>query len=281
MKFLLFVAFVFLHVHLQSIDFQSFSDSQLSLLQANQMKSEVIAEFPFSAYEVIHSASQGSFYVDVPNLDFIKAILSSNQTWEPEILQLIQSCTQPNTIMIDIGAHIGTHTMAMSRSIKENGLVLAFEPQAKIHRELVLNLKLNQCENVIPIHAALGAENGEAYLEPVRSDNEGYRCISSKRLAERISVLKLDDFQLFPVSCMKIDAESYELEILQGAYDTIMRNKPTIIIEIGGGWSREEEENIDPKKHLATVIDVLESVFNYEVTLIPGRRWDYLAIPKN
>jgi FkbM family methyltransferase len=159
--------------------------------------------------------------------------------------------------------------------------VLAFEPQAKIHRELVLNLELNDCKNVIPIHAALGAENGNAYLEPIRPKNEGYRCISSKNKNEKISVLKLDNLQLSPVSCIKIDAESYELELLRGAHQTIMSNKPVIIIEIGGGWSREQEENIDPKEHLAAVINMLENVFNYNVTTISAITGDYLAIPKN
>ncbi|MBM3192353.1 MAG: FkbM family methyltransferase, partial [Chlamydiae bacterium] len=147
-------------------------------------------------------------------------------------------------------------------------------------RELIMNLQLNNCENVVPVHSALGSQTGTAYLEPERPNNQGYRCITSKRPTEQVSLVTLDSFQLTSISCIKIDAESYELEVLKGAYNTIMNNKPVIIIEIGGGWSREQEENIDPKEHLAAVIDMLENVFNYTVTTISAVTGDYLAIPK-
>lgn len=256
------------------------TNEQRLLLDEYRLDPSFLSEFPFSAYEILDSVSQGSFYVDIPNCDYIKTTLASQGIWEPEIVELLKTYVKPGTIAIDVGAHIGTHTVTMSHAVGSKGAVLAFEPQAKIHRELVLNLELNQCNNVLPLHAALGKDKGEAYLEPIRTNNEGYRCISSKNREEKISVLKLDDFHLSPVSCIKIDAESYELEVLQGAYETILSNKPAIIIEIGGGWSREQEEGINPKEYLSTVINLLENELGYEVTLIASITGDYLALPK-
>lgn len=278
MKFLFIITTFCLHIHAQSINHQLIHNDQLLLLEHYQLDPSFLKEFPFSAYQVVNSACQGKFYID--SHEFIKDVLASQQVWERKIVELIQKYVKPNTIVLDIGAHIGTHTMMMSRCV-QNGIVIAFEPQAKLHRELIMNLRLNNCKNVIPVHSALGAQNGFAYLEPVRSDNEGYRCITSKRPTEQVPLTTLDSFQLTSVSCIKMDVESYEFEVLQGAYETIMNNKPVIIIEIGGGWSREEEEEIDPKKHLAAVINMLENVFNYTVTKVVGRNFDYLAIPKN
>jgi FkbM family methyltransferase len=277
MRFLFIIATFGLHLHAQAFNHQLINDDQLLLLKYYQLDPSFLKEFPFPAYQVVNSTCQGKFFID--GRDYIKDTLSSPQGWEREIVELIQKYVKPNTVTVDIGAHIGTHTMMMSRCVQKDGVVIAFEPQAKLHRELIMNLQLNNCENVIPVHSALGAQNGVAYLEPERPNNQGYRCITSKQPIEQVTLATLDSFRLTSVSCIKIDVESYELEVLKGAYNTIMNNKPVIIIEIGGGWSREQEENIDSKEYLAAVIDMLENVFNYNVTTISAVTGDYLAIP--
>lgn len=255
------------------------NEEQLLQFQEHQLDPAYLDEFPFSEYRIVRSRRQGFFYIDKG--DFIKDILASGMPWENSVIDLIRQYVRPHTIAIDVGAHIGSHILALSKCVKKDGVVIAFEPQAKINRELVFNSKLNKCENVIAVHAALGAKGGSAYLEPVRPDNEGYRCISALQQVEKITLLTLDEFYITGVSFIKIDVESYELEVLKGALDTIMRNRPVIVIEIGGGISKLQEENIDPKQHLFTVIDMLENVCNYEVTVISANSNDYLAIPKN
>lgn len=279
MRFFLIIAAVYLPcLQAQSIVSPLIKNEQISLLNQYQLDFDFLQQFSFAEYRVVSSAGQGDFYIDRD--DCIKRVLEFSQVWEPEIVDLIKKHVKPNTIAVDIGAHIGTHTIMMSKCVQEEGLVIAFEPQAKIHRELVMNLKLNGCKNVVPVWSALGKEQGIAYLEPVRPKNEGYRSISSKRPTEQIFLTTLDSFELTSVSCIKIDVESYELEVLQGAFKTIMDNRPVIIIEIGGGWSREEEEGINPKEHLKAVIEVLENTFQYDVTTISEISGDYLAIPK-
>ena|SRR3990167_5269170 len=274
----IFILIAFLQIHVQAVNSKLIDNKQTALLKQYQLESSYLEEFPFSEYQIINSFCQGKFYID--GCDYIKGVLAAGHIWEPEIAELIKRYVKPNTIVIDVGAHIGTHTMMLSRCVQNEGVVIAFEPQAKLCRELSMNLQLNQCANVIPIHCALGTHSGVVYLEPVRPNNEGYRCITSKRPTEQVALVMLDAFQLTPVSCIKIDAESYELEVLKGAYHTIMNNKPVIIIEIGGGWSREQEENINPKQYLKDVMDLLENVFNYRIVAISTVTGDYLAIPK-
>lgn len=278
MKYFVAIAALFLHLNAQEINSQLIRNEQFLLFQYYQLDPSFLNNFPFSTYKIVNSAYQGKFYID--RQDHIKRTLTANKIWEPEIVDLLQKYVKPNTIAVDIGAHIGTHTMTMARCVEKDGVVIAFEPQAKLHRELIMNLQLNQHENVIPVHAALGAHEGIAYLEPLRPDNEGYRSLSARRPTEKVSLTTLDSFQLTSVSCMKIDVESYEWEVLQGAYNTIMHNRPVILIEIGGGWSREREQKIDPKTYLAAIIDLLENTFHYDVTAISTTTGDYLAIPK-
>ena len=46
-----------------------------------------------------------------------------------------------------------------------------------------------------------------------------------------IDVVKLDNFNFNDITLMKIDVENHENEVLIGGRETILRNKPTIILE--------------------------------------------------
>lgn len=44
-------------------------------------------------------------------------------------------------------------------------------------------------------------------------------------------VEKLDNFDLRDITLIKIDVENHEKEVLEGAKETIKRNKPVIVLE--------------------------------------------------
>ncbi len=83
-----------------------------------------------------------SFYLDDLN-DIVKNVLRRGQYWEAHIGRIIRKYTKPNSIAVDLGAHIGVHTTAMSRAVGPEGKVYAFEPQKKLFAENLANLKLN------------------------------------------------------------------------------------------------------------------------------------------
>jgi FkbM family methyltransferase len=58
-------------------------------------------------------------------------------------------------IFIDIGANAGIYTLIASQHLHE-GKVLSFEPNPKVFANLLENLDLNDCQNVIPLNAAVG-----------------------------------------------------------------------------------------------------------------------------
>lgn len=240
-------------------------------------RAQLIEDFAFENYEVCHIQDQGYFYIDKKK-DWIKKRLYEGQIWEKHVLDLIHNFAKPDTIALDIGAHIGIHTVTLSHCMGDKGLVIAFEPQKKIYNELCMNLNLNSCQNVIPIYAAVGEKEGIAYLGKEDLDSEGGRYISSKDLIEPVFMIFLDQLELKNVSFIKIDVENYEGEVLEGAYKMIMTNRPVILIEIGGGIIKQWEENINPNDHFNRILNYLESVLNYDVSLIYGR--DYLAIPR-
>lgn len=245
-------------------------DSRTKSLEGPENELEIIRNFPFDQYEIVFAQGFGEFFFIDPIPDYIKNCLKNFQIWERVIHGLIRHYSLPNSIAIDIGAHIGTHTLGMARSVGPKGIVYAFEPQMKIYRELVMNIRLNQYANVKAYRCALGASEGVTQMGPPLLGNEGGTSIGIG--SDYCRLQRLDAFQLNNVSLIKIDVENFELEVLRGAVKTITRNRPIIIIEIFKIWQKEENKKFEQ------TIDLLATQLHY--TLIQIDLNDFLAIPK-
>lgn len=202
--------------------------------------------------------------------DSIKNILKQGLAYEGNIGLMIEQLTIPGSIAIDVGAHIGVHTMTMSRKTGNDGVVIAFEPDKKSYLELLTNLTLNKCTNVIPICKALGDNSHLSLL------NE-HRKIEEVGDGELVETIPLDSLNLTNVSLIKMDIENYEFFAFQGAKETLHRNKPVIIFEC---WIGKDYEKTPPKEkaNFDRVIDLLES-YGYEIYVIFCN--DFIAFHKS
>jgi FkbM family methyltransferase len=185
--------------------------------------------FPSEQYEVHRVPGLGSFYVDNPN-DLIKRHLVTGLVWERDIVRHLQEQIRPGSAVVDVGAHIGTHAMTMSRAVGPPGTVYAFEPQKKIFRELVKNLELNQLTNVTPLRFALGSHSAIIEMDPTDQDNEGRTSVGAG--GDEVELRTLDSFQLQNVSLIKIDVEGFEDQVIAGSQETIRRCRPVLVVEI-------------------------------------------------
>ncbi len=232
-----------------------------------------ISAFPWQDYRICNIPDlQANFYVDdIP--DSIKDHLRRGIYWEGGIGNLIKTYTKPNTIAIDLGAHIGIHTLTMSRAVGEKGLVIAFEPQKKIFRELVHNMRLNECKNVKLLRNAVGESRKKAQMAFRQVQNEGGTSVGCG--GDNVDMVTLDSLGLNNVSLIKMDVEYYEDYALQGARKTILRNKPVIIFEIMGNYDYNNCTQ-EIKDRFDKTINYVKSL-GYDVELIFGN--DYLARP--
>jgi len=233
-----------------------------------------LREFPFSDYKICPVSGLGKFYVDdIP--DDIKGHLRQGIYWEGVIAELVKKYTKPGTVAIDLGAHIGIHTILMSKMVGAKGKVIAFEPQNKIFRELRRNLSLNRLDDrVIFLKNAVGHENQWVEMSVRDPTNEGGTPIGKG--GDKAWMVTLDELNLNNVSFIKMDVESSELNVLRGATKTLSRNKPVIVFEILGGVDLDNCSD----SHKQTYEEILELLGNlgYRVTRIFGN--DFLAIPK-
>lgn len=153
---------------------------------------------------------------------------------------------------IDIGANNGIYSYALSKLSKK---VEAFEPQIWCCE--IISAYSQSIGNKIDVHN-VGLSDAEGYLTlhiPL-IDGKLHRGFASfKEVEEKcqcltVSIRKLDDYNFRDISLIKIDVEGYESQVIRGAKETIVREKPVLLVEI-------------EQRHLG--IKPIESVFN-EIT---------------
>lgn len=160
--------------------------------------------------------------------------------------------------VLDVGAHIGALTVPMARLVGPQGRVYAFEPQKKVFRELVHNLKLNGLSNTIPLRMAVSSEPGVVEMNAVTTQ-DGRVGIGSGR--DEVEARTVDSFGFSNVSVIKIDVEGHETHVRWGARDTIDAFRPVIFLEI-------RRENLELTR-------LLLEAFGYHLRRL--RRRDYIA----
>lgn len=233
---------------------------------------EIYNHFPMAFYKVYKVKDIGSFYID-SRVDIIKNQLRNGNPWETEIIDLINWYATEGSTVVDIGAHIGTHTLSMSKKVGNHGKVIAFEPQIKIFSELIMNMELNERKNVICYRCAVGNHSGSIEMALPVIDNEGGTGIGIG--GDRAQMMTLDSLNLENVSLMKIDVENMELNVLQGARNTILANHPVLIIEVMGNTYQPIENRSQKVEETLKYIQSL----GYSLSYIEGSWSDWLAIP--
>lgn len=163
------------------------------------------------------------------------------------LVQIIQAMGK-DPIVLDVGANFGAHSLALARNVGPEGKVHAFEPQRLIYNLLVGSIALNSLTNIYCHNVALGDREGQVeipqydYNQPMNFASIEFTPEQAEPLhqargrdptkAEHVRLTTIDHFDFPKVQLMKIDAEGMEMQILQGAMQTIRRCRPVIFIEV-------------------------------------------------
>lgn len=107
----------------------------------------------------------GALLLVYPQSDLVTSrLLLLDGTYEHATITFIQSALRPGDVYVDVGANIGTHSIAAALAIGESGSVVAIEPNPAMVRRLTVNLALTNVANVRIAHCAIGLEPKSAYL---------------------------------------------------------------------------------------------------------------------
>jgi len=159
--------------------------------------------------------------------DHIGKSVMTNGYYEAERIRIIlNNCTKTG-MAVDVGANIGTHTVAFSTHFDE---VYSFEPQNEVFDLLEKNRELNDVSGKA-YQWALGHTGGRTYMKEEFSDgktNYGNRSIAIA--GEKKTMARLDDLKLKP-DLIKVDIEGAEQLFFYGAQETIKEHRPVIFYE--------------------------------------------------
>jgi FkbM family methyltransferase len=178
-----------------------------------------------------------------------------------ELIPLFRRIVPADAIIFDVGAHAGQFTKLFAR-LAPQGFVFAVEPQSYARTILRLAIFLNRLSNVAILPLGLGDKAGVALLAlPVkRSGSYGFglahigeeherkfeaEAVALATIDELAAVLRLDRLDL-----IKADIEGFELRLLKGARQTLLRLRPALYLEMNAA-------------HLARAGDTLEEAWEF------------------
>ncbi|ATN35367.1 hypothetical protein ACO34A_16310 [Rhizobium sp. ACO-34A] len=160
-------------------------------------------------------------------------ITAEKSFYELDLLVKAKEVYTPGSVIVDIGANIGNHTVFFTKVL--NAPVLAFEPFDKNREILMENLRINDCTDFVRIESlALGDFQGRGRAVVPTTANYGMVNIQPDPNGD-IQIARLDDYitAQTPLSIVKMDVEGGELGVLRGATETLRRQKPHLFIEAG------------------------------------------------
>lgn len=235
----------------------------------------------------------GTFFTchnDIVFVDHLsKGIVFEEDIVFQHILPRLQS-SKPK-IVLDIGGHIGSHTVLYAKYIP-NVTVHTFEPQSVMYQILTKNVIHNHLENVKTYHTAVGHKVGtctmsdmlyDGYNTKVSYDTDqilNYGGLSVGRGGETVPVCTIDSLHLPGCDYIKIDVEGAEALVLLGALQTIRNYKPILFFEHTDKTVTEEmKEGMDiPKDQvIEDSLTILEKE-GYQCIHVDGG--NVLALPK-
>jgi FkbM family methyltransferase len=182
--------------------------------------------------------------------------------YEVENYTFLQQHVKPGMQIIDIGAHIGLFSACSSRLTGPTGKIICFEPTPGTFSILKETLRLNHCDNVIAVQAAVSDKEGKAtfYI----SSTEG--CNSNSLIKNEwggnpvgydVKLVTIDSVvaaNSIKPDLIKIDAEGAELDVLKGGIKTFKGHKPVLILGLHPAFITQKGDTLE------AIWDLLESV---------------------
>lgn len=153
--------------------------------------------------------------------------------WSESEVALFRDFIEPGQTVVEVGANIGAHTIALAHIVGPAGRVFAFEPVPDIFGMLRRNLDRTQLGgNVTRAMCALGNSHEQSAPFAFDPQNPGGSHVSLEAGCIPVGIWMLDDilFARGP-QFMKIDVEGMELDVLLGARETIAQNRPILYVE--------------------------------------------------
>jgi len=161
---------------------------------------------------------------------------------DPQTLKTFCSWLRPNTVFYDLGANVGYYALIANRFISD-GKIYSFEPlpflRSIFDQHIELNKKLIQHKSIHILPFAISDQEKEIAFSNNADHREGNTYVaSSENFANAKESIKVKCYSIDELlqqgyaapDIIKIDVEGAELDVLNGAINTLKEYKPNILL---------------------------------------------------
>ncbi|MBP0464971.1 FkbM family methyltransferase [Roseomonas sp. PWR1] len=158
--------------------------------------------------------------------------------WERVVEDAVLALLAPGAAVVEVGANIGYHTLAMSAAIGAAGRLHAFEPNPRLVPLLSASVALNGFNDRVTIHPRAAADAPGQVALLVHPDHAGSGHLEVAAVGpgytqrHEIETVRIDDAVgegFGPARLMRLDCEGAEPLALRGA-EALIRRSPDLVL---------------------------------------------------
>lgn len=224
--------------------------------------------------------------------DLISKSLYLYGEWAQAEIDLYCKFISVGDVVLDVGAYIGTHTLAFACAVGPTGQVHAFEPQPRAFSALKRMIAENGLSQVSPYNSPVAPVDAYFLIPPVQEDNGGGLQLSrvDADVSGSITGVPLDALTLERCDFLKLDVEGMEPIVLATGSRLVERFRPLIacecnFLEPGAGvlaWSQSSRYRVfgvslpafNPSNFLGNQANIFQDCAEVTLFLAPEERED-------
>jgi FkbM family methyltransferase len=187
-----------------------------------------------------------------------------------DITAFLKNTIRDDWKCIDVGANIGLTSIFMTKCAT-NVEVTAFEPAPNCNASLAQNVWAHGADMIKVEPVALGARAGLVPFVQLPNFSAGSHVLGNKaqhpaavnQKSMWVRINTLDDYcesnKVIKIDLVKIDVMGYELNVLAGAKNTLLKFKPIVVLEFNS-WFMSQVQQQDPGEVLAELFSIFDSI---------------------
>jgi FkbM family methyltransferase len=184
----------------------------------------------------------------------------SGVPWEQATSRLLDLILQEGMTFVDVGAHVGIHTLHGAFGVGRSGAVIAFEPTPSVFGLLRRTVGLNGIDDFCKcVDIALSSFEGLAmfHISNCHGHNSLYRLPAGNEKCELEVKTATMDSQLRDIQrldVVKIDVEGAELDVLEGMKHLLASHRDIVLI-VEFGLAHLQRTGITPAEWFGRFFD--------------------------
>lgn len=175
--------------------------------------------------------------------DLISRVLLETGEWDPDTWRAMATYLPIGGTFVDVGAHMGHCSLLAATLVGSEGRVVAIEANPEMVQHLSQNIQASgagievqpvacsDSEGLLEIYVAPRANSGSSSISKANASLKG-----PLRKGYPVQARTLDavfkQLNITRVDVLKIDVEGAELQVLNGAKETLASCQPVVVIEL-------------------------------------------------